>query len=74
LFKFKKEKMAFIQDSTAKIKANPISTLLGGVAGFMIAKRVMKTGNMYYIIGASVVGAIAGAMISASMKTKQASK
>lgn len=64
--------MAFIQDTTAKIKANPISTLLGGVAGFMIAKKVMKVENKYALIGIIVVGALSGAMISASMKTKKA--
>ena len=63
--------MAFIQETTAKIKANPISTLLGGVAGFMIAKRLMKMENNYYVAGVAVLGAIAGAMVSASMKTKK---
>lgn len=63
--------MAFIQDTTAKIKANPISTLLGGVAGFLVAKRLMKTENNYAVIGAVVVGALGGAMISASMKTSK---
>jgi len=66
--------MAFIQDTTAKIKANPLSTLTGGVAGFFIAKKVMKTPNKYYMVGAIIVGALAGAMISASVKTKSASK
>jgi hypothetical protein len=63
--------MAFIQDTTAKIKANPISTLLGGVAGFMIAKRLIKVESNYALIGMVVVGALSGAMISASMKTKK---
>ena len=63
--------MAFIQDTTAKIKANPISTLLGGVAGFMIAKRLIKVENNYALVGMVVVGALSGAMISASMKTKK---
>ena len=63
--------MAFIQDTTAKIKANPISTLLGSVAGFLVAKRLMKTENNYAVVGAVVVGALAGAMISASMKTSK---
>jgi len=63
--------MAFLQDTTAKIKANPVSTLLGGVAGFLIAKKLMKTENNYYVIGIAIVGAIGGAMISASMKTKK---
>jgi hypothetical protein len=63
--------MAFIQDTTAKVKANPLSTLAGGVAGFLIAKRLIKTTNNYYLAGAVIVGALGGAMISASMKTSK---
>jgi F0F1-type ATP synthase assembly protein I len=66
--KFKKMKL--IQDTTAKIKANPISTLGGAVAGFYLAKKFLPA-SKWYMVGGIVIGAIGGAMVSSAIASRK---
>jgi hypothetical protein len=67
--------MEIIKNTTAKIKANPISSLTGVVAGFYLAKKFMPTSKWYVLGGIAVVGGIAGALISNQIaSTRSANK
>jgi uncharacterized membrane protein YfcA len=63
--------MKFVQNTTAKVKNNALVSVAGGVAGFMIAKKMLKGKKNWYVLGASIlVGVIAGANIGSYIKTK----
>jgi orotate phosphoribosyltransferase len=67
--------MGFLIDTKSKIKANPVASIAGGLAGFYLAKRMMKEKkNMYVLIGATLAGVIIASRVSASMKTKSNEK
>lgn len=63
--------MEIVKNTTAKIKANPISSLLGVVAGFYLAKKYMPTSKWYVMGGVAIVGGIAGAMVSSAIASRQ---
>ena len=63
--------MKIITNTTAKIKANPISSLVGVVAAFYLTKKFMPTSKWYVLGGISLVGGIAGAMISSSVASRK---
>lgn len=67
----KRKIMKTVQNTTAKIKANPISSLVGVVAGFYLAKKFMPTSKWYVVGGIALVGGIAGAMISSTIAAKK---
>lgn len=63
--------MEIVKNTTAKIKANPISSLVGVVAGFYLAKKFMPTSKWYVLGGVALVGGIAGAMTSSAIASRQ---
>ena len=63
--------MEFYKNTTAKIKANPISSLVGVVGGFYLAKKFMPTSKWYVLGGIALVGGIAGAMVSSSIASRK---
>jgi hypothetical protein len=63
--------MKFIQETKAKIKANPISSLVGVVGAFYLAKKFMPTSKWYVLGGIALAGGIAGAMFSSTIASKQ---
>lgn len=67
--------MGFLINTTAKVKASPVASIAGGLAGFYLAKRMMKEKkNMYVLIGVTLAGVVAGAMVASSYKTKNSDK
>ena len=63
--------MKFIQDSTAKIKANPIASVVGGVAGFYVTKKFIKA-NQWWALGlGTLVGVVGGAMTSSAYAARK---
>lgn len=66
----KKKIMKFIQETKAKIKANPISSLVGVVGAFYLAKKFMPTSKWYVLGGIALAGGIAGAMVSSTISSK----
>lgn len=65
--------MEIIKNTTAKIKANPISSAIGVVAGFYLAKKFMPNSKWYVLGGLALVGGIAGALISSQIASTRSS-
>ena len=63
--------MEIVKYTTAKIKANPIASLVGVVGAFYLAKRFMPTSKWYVLGGIAIVGGVAGAMISSSIASRK---
>jgi hypothetical protein len=61
--------MKLIQNSTAKIKANPISSVLGGLAGFYVTRKYVSTKWWALGLGAAV-GLVGGAMVGSTIAAK----
>jgi len=66
--------MEIVKNTTAKIKANPISSVVGVVAGFYLAKKFMPTSKWYVLGGVALVGGIAGAIISSQISSTRSAK
>jgi hypothetical protein len=66
----KRKIMSYIQNTKAKINANPISTLVGVVGAFYLAKKFMPTSKWYVLGGIALAGGLAGAMISSTIASK----
>lgn len=63
--------MKFIQDTTAKIKANPISSVVGGVAGFYVTRTYIKSTKWWALALGTVVGVVGGAMTSSAIAARK---
>jgi hypothetical protein len=63
--------MKFIQDSTAKIKANPISSVIGAVAGFYVTRTYIKSTKWWALGLGTVVGLVGGAMTSSAIAARK---
>jgi hypothetical protein len=63
--------MKIVQNTTAKIKANPISTLVGVVGAFYLAKKYMPASKWYVLGGIALAGGIAASMVSSSIASKR---
>ena len=63
--------MKIVQNTTAKIKANPISTLVGVVGAFYLAKKYMPTSKWYVLGGIALAGGIAASMVSSRIASKR---
>ena len=59
-----------IKSIGGNLKENPIGAIVGGVALYFGAKKLMKVENKYALIGLTLVGVIAGAMTQAKLKSK----
>ncbi len=66
-----RKKMEIVKNTTAKIKANPISSLVGVVAGFYLAKKFMPTSKWYVMGGLALAGGLAGAMVSSAIASRK---
>jgi outer membrane lipoprotein SlyB len=60
-----------IKKQVSKITANPIGLIAGAGVAYMATKKLYKGGNKYVLMGATVVGAITGAMLQAAYKAKK---
>ncbi len=59
-----------VQSIGGSLKANPIGAIVGGVALYFGAKKLMKVENKYALAGLVVVGVIAGAIAQSKLKSK----
>ncbi len=59
-----------IKSIGGSLKENPIGAIVGGVALFFAAKKLMKVENKYALAGIALVGVIAGAITQSKMKSK----
>lgn len=62
--------MDAIKKSVAKVTNNPLGSLIGAGAGYMVAKKFGKVEKWYYLAGAVLVGAVVGGMAQSYMKAK----
>jgi uncharacterized membrane protein YoaK (UPF0700 family) len=68
--KTKKQKMD-VKTITSSVTGNILGAVVGGVALYLGAKKVMKVENKYYVAGLVLAGAIAGAMLQSKLKSKK---
>ena len=62
--------MKIITTTTAKVKNNPLYSVLGAVAGVMIARKMLKgKKNWYVLIGSAVAGTLVGAYAGGMIKS-----
>ena len=61
-----------MKNQIAKITANPIGSVVGGVAFYYGAKRMGNVSNMYALIAIAAVGVYVGAMAQAKFMPKGA--
>jgi hypothetical protein len=59
-----------INETLTKVKANMVGSIIGAGAGYLVAKRVIKTEKMLWTGLTIVAGIVVGAMISSNMKAK----
>jgi hypothetical protein len=59
-----------MKQTIAKVQSNIGGSLIGGVAGYLVAKRVIKTDKMWTTGIVVALGVIAGAMVQSNMKAK----
>jgi hypothetical protein len=63
--------MEIVKNTTAKIKANPIASLVGVVGAFYLVKKFMPTSKWYVLGGVALAGGIAGAMVSSAIASRK---
>lgn len=61
-----------MKNQITKITANPIGSVVGGVAFYYGAKKMGNVSNMYALIALAVVGVYVGAMAQAKFMPKGA--
>jgi len=54
----------------ATVKNNPIGAVIGGVAGFYLAKKFTPVTKTWMLVGIGVVGALAGAYGQSKISAK----
>lgn len=59
-----------IKGVTSIATENILGALAGGVAGYLGAKKLLKVEKKMYLIGAALVGAVAGAIVQSKLKSK----
>jgi hypothetical protein len=59
-----------MKQTIAKVQSNIGGSLIGGVAGYLVAKNVVKTDKMWTTALVVALGVIAGAMVQSNMKAK----
>jgi outer membrane lipoprotein SlyB len=60
-----------VTEQIGNLKSNPIGALAGVGAGYLVAKKLIKTDKMWMVVVVSVLGGVAGAMVQAKMKAKK---
>jgi hypothetical protein len=63
--------MKKVTEQIGNLKSNPIGTLAGVGAGYLVAKKLIKTDKMWMVVVVSVLGGFAGAMVQSKMKAKK---
>lgn len=53
------------------VKSNPVGLIVGAGAGFLIAKKVVKTDKVIVLVAVTAVTAILGAMAQSKMHAKK---
>jgi uncharacterized membrane protein YebE (DUF533 family) len=59
-----------IQSIGSSVKSNIVGAIGGSVALYFGAKKLMKVENKYVLIGLTLAGAVAGAMVQSKLKSK----
>lgn len=59
-----------MKQTIAKVQSNIGGSVIGGVAGYLVAKNVVKTQKMWATGLVVALGVIAGAMVQSNMKAK----
>jgi hypothetical protein len=57
----------------ATVRKNPIGAVVGGVAGFYLAKKFTPVTKTWMLVGIGVVGALAGAYAQSKISAKAGS-
>ena len=63
--------MKQVTEQIGKLKSNPLGTLAGAGAGYLVAKKLVKTEKMWMTLAITVVGGVVGSMVQANMKAKK---
>lgn len=63
--------MATVKEQVAKVTGNPVGAIGGGVVAFLAAKKLGKVNNKWALVGITLVGVVAGALIQAKIKAKK---
>ena len=58
------------QKQMAKVTNNPIGSIVGGVAGYYVAKKMANVSNMWAIAGITILGVVLGANAQSMMKAQ----
>ncbi len=59
-----------IKSIGTSVTSNIIGAVVGGVAGYFAAKKLMKMEHKIAVYGTALVGAVLGAMAQSKMKSK----
>jgi hypothetical protein len=54
-----------------RVMSNPTGGIVGGVAGYYAATKLIRTQKMWMTVAVTVVGVVVGAMVEANMKAKR---
>lgn len=60
-----------MKEQITKVTSNPIGALVGVGAGYLVAKKLMKTDKMWMVAVVSILGGVAGATVQAKYKAKK---
>lgn len=60
-----------MKNQIAKVTANPVGAVVGGIAGFYAAKKFAHLSNKWALGAAALVGVVVGAMAQATIKAKK---
>lgn len=63
--------MKQVTEQIGKLKSNPLGTLAGAGAGYLVATKLVKTEKMWMTLAITVVGGVVGAMIQANAKARK---
>ena len=59
-----------VKETLAVAKNNPIGLVAGAGAGYLAAKKLIKTEKTWVLVATIAVGAVVGAMVQSKMKAK----
>jgi|694.fasta_scaffold12328_12 outer membrane lipoprotein SlyB len=54
-----------------RIMSNPVGGIVGGVAGYYAATKLMRSQKMWITVSVTVVGVVVGSLVQANMKAKR---
>ncbi len=54
-----------------RIMSNPVGGIVGGVAAYYAATKLMRSQKMWITVSVTVVGVVVGSLVQANMKAKR---